>query len=277
MTNAVNGRRKLAALQMASGPDREANLAEARRLLEIAADAGAGMAVLPEYFAQFGLSEKERTAAAEKDGDGPVQQFMAKAAGELGLWIVGGSIPVQTDGKRTRGACMVYDDSGDRVARYDKLHLFDVHVPERDEHYEESGWTEPGEPMGPIDTPFGRLGVAICYDLRFPELFRWQSAQDVDIFALPAAFTAATGRAHWEVLLRARAIENLAYVVAAGQGGYHANGRETWGHSMVVDPWGTVMDEIARGNGVASGTPDLERLQKTRRSFPVLGHRRDIF
>ena len=267
---------RIAALQMASGPDREANLAEARRLLEIAADAGAGLAVLPEYFAQFGLPEEERVASAEADGSGPVQDFLAESASRFGLWIVGGSVPVQTGGERCRGACMVYNDSGERVARYDKQYLFDVHVPERDEHYKESGWTEPGEPVAPIDTPFGKLGVAICYDLRFPELFRWQSAQGVDIFALPAAFTAATGRAHWEILVRARAIENLAYVVAAGQGGYHANGRETWGHSMVVDPWGTTLDVISRGSGVASAVTDMERVAKTRKSFPVLDHRRDI-
>lgn len=274
---------RIAALQMASGPDREANLAEARRLLEHAADAGAGLAVLPEYFARFGLPEQERVASAEVDGRGPVQDFLAECADRFGLWIVGGTIPVQADDRskggdtrRARGACMVYNDSGERVARYDKQYLFDVHVPERDEHYKESGWTEPGEPVAPIDTPFGKLGVAICYDLRFPELFRWQSAQGVDIFALPAAFTAATGRAHWEILVRARAIENLAYVAAAGQGGYHANGRETWGHSMIVDPWGTVLDVIPRGSGVASATTDLDRLAKTRRSFPVLEHRRDI-
>lgn len=267
---------RIAAIQMASGPRRDANLAEAARLLREAASAGARLAVLPEYFAQFGLPERERVAAAETPGDGPVQNFLADIAAETGLWIVGGSLPLRTThGDRVRGACLLLNDSGEQVARFDKMHLFDVHIPEKDEHYEESAWTEPGEEAVVADTPFGRLGLAVCYDLRFPELFRRMTDAGVDIFALPAAFTAATGRAHWEILLRARAIENLACIVAGAQGGFHANGRETWGNSMVVDPWGSVIARCAdRGSGIAAADIDLEQQRRLRRTFPVLEHRR---
>ena len=266
----------LAALQMASGPRLDANLAEAGRLLRLAAAEGAALAVLPEYFAQFGLPEHERVAAAERAGAGPGQDFLARMAQETGLWIVGGSLPMKTDdSSRVRGACLLYDNNGDVIARFDKQHLFDVHLPEKDEHYEESAWTEPGDSVIVADTPFGRLGLAVCYDLRFPELFRSMSAQGVDIFALPAAFTASTGRAHWEILLRARAVENLAYVIAAAQGGYHANGRETFGDSMIVDPWGGVLARrTEHGSGIVTAKIDLERQRRLRRTFPVLNHRR---
>lgn len=271
---------RVAAIQMTSGPDIGPNLHTARQLLEQAHDHGARLAVLPEYFARFGLPEAERVATAEVDGDGPVQDFLAQCAAELDMWIVGGSLPIRasgdTAGERTRGACLVFDADGRRVARFDKQYLFDVHVPGRDEHYEESSWTEPGEPVAPIETPFGRLGVAICYDIRFPEMLRWQSAQGVDLFSVPAAFTATTGKAHWELLLRARAVENLAYVVAAGQAGEHPNGRKTWGQSMIVDPWGIPLDSLEQSPGVAIADMDSERLQSIREHFPALEHRRDI-
>lgn len=265
----------VAAVQMASGPRMDPNLDEARRLLGEAAAAGAKLAVLPEYFAQFGLPEVERVQAAEKPGAGPVQDFLARTAWETGLWIVGGSLPMKTDSDRVRGACLVFDSEGEQVARFDKMHLFDVHIPEKDEHYEESAWTEPGDDIVVTDTPFGRLGLAVCYDLRFPELFRGMSARGVDIIALPAAFTAATGRAHWEILLRARAIENLAHVVAAAQGGFHANGRETFGDSMIVDPWGGILARRREnGSGIVVADIDLERQRHLRRTFPVLDHRK---
>lgn len=267
---------KIAAIQMASGPRLDANLGEAERLLRKAAEAGARLAVLPEYFAQFGLPEQERAAAAETPGDGRVQEFLARQANARGMWIVGGSVPLvdPDEDRRVRGACLLFDDHGELVTRFDKMHLFDVHIPERDEHYEESGWTAPGNRVSVADTPFGRVGIAVCYDLRFPELFRRMTAQGVDIFVLPAAFTAATGKAHWEVLLRARAIENLAYVVAAAQGGFHANGRETWGHSMIIDPWGGILAQRTEsGGGVIIADVDLERLSTLRRTFPVLDHR----
>lgn len=265
---------KIAAIQMASGPRRDANLGEAERLLQIAADHGARLAVLPEYFAQFGLPEQERVAAAEKPGAGTVQDFLARVADSTGMWIAGGSIPLvdPVEARRVRGACLLFDDHGNIVTRFDKMHLFDVHIPERDEHYEESSWTAPGNRVSVADTPFGRVGLAVCYDLRFPELFRRMTG--VDMFVLPAAFTAATGKAHWEVLLRARAIENLAYVVAAAQGGFHANGRETWGHSMIVDPWGGILAQRTEGGGgVIVADIDRERLGTLRRTFPVLDHR----
>lgn len=263
----------VAAIQMASGPRLDANLGEAARLLHAAATAGAKLAVLPEYFAQFGLPERERTASAEAPGEGPVQEFLAQMSRETGMWIVGGSLPMKTTGERVRGASLLFNDKGDVAARFDKIHLFDVHIPEKDEHYEESGWTEPGSDIVVADTPFGRLGLAVCYDLRFPELFRRMTALGVDIFAVPSAFTAVTGRAHWEVLLRARAIENLAYVVAAAQGGFHANGRETHGNSMIIDPWGTILGRRNEGgSGVVIANVDLERQQQLRRTFPVLEH-----
>lgn len=266
----------MAAIQMASGPRLEANLSEAARLLREAAGEGARLAVLPEYFAQFGLPEHERVAAAETPGSGPVQDFLSGMARETRMWIVGGSLPLATgEGQRVRGACLLFNDAGEAVARFDKMHLFDVHVPGKDEHYEESAFTEPGDEIVVADTPFGRLGLAVCYDLRFPELFRRMTAAGVDIIALPAAFTAATGRAHWEILLRARAIENLAYVVAAAQGGFHANGRETFGDSMIVDPWGGIAARRTEsGSGVITAGIDLERQQRLRRTFPVLEHRR---
>lgn len=266
---------KIAAIQMASGPRLEANLAEAGRLLRVAADADVALAVLPEYFGRFGLPERERVASAELPGDGPVQEFLARTARETGMWIVGGSLPLATGGERVRGACLLYDDTGMLRARFDKMHLFDVHIPERDEHYEESAWTEPGSEVVVTDTPFGRLGLAVCYDLRFPELFRRMAAAGAEIIALPAAFTAATGRAHWEILLRARAIENLCYLVAAAQGGFHANGRETFGDSMIVDPWGGILARRREnGSGVVVADIDLERQRQLRRTFPVLDHRR---
>jgi predicted amidohydrolase len=232
--------------------------------------------VLPEYFAQFGLPERERTAAAETPGNGPVQDFLARISRETGMWIVGGSLPMKTaGGSRVRGASLLFNDQGAQVARFDKIHLFDVHIPERDEHYEESGFTEPGDAVVVADTPFGKLGLAVCYDLRFPELFRRLSAKGAEIFALPAAFTAATGRAHWETLLRARAIENLSCTIAAAQGGFHANGRETFGDSMIVDAWGTVLARRREnGGGVVTARIDLERQRQLRRTFPVLEHRR---
>jgi len=267
MTNTI------AAIQMASGPRLAANLGEAGRLLRNAAESGAKLAVLPEYFAQFGLPERERTAAAETPGSGPVQDFLAKMSRETGMWIVGGSLPMKTDGERVRGASLLFDDKGELAARFDKMHLFDVHIPERDEHYEESGWTEPGTDLVVAETPFGRLGFAVCYDLRFPELFRRMTVRGVDIFVLPSAFTAATGRAHWEILLRARAIENLAYVIAAAQGGFHVNGRETFGDSMIVDPWGSILARRTEGgSGVVTARIDLERQRRLRRTFPVLEH-----
>ncbi len=266
---------RVAAIQMASGPNVNANLLEAARLLKKASDAGAELAVLPENFAMMGMSEFDKLKIREADGEGPLQDFLAEQASKLGLWLVGGTIPLAGhDPDRVNAACLLFDDSGKRVARYDKIHLFDVKITESDERYNESESIEPGSKVVVVDTPFGKLGLAVCYDLRFPGLFRLMSEAGAELFALPSAFTAITGKAHWHTLVRARAIENLSYVIAAAQGGYHANGRETYGHSMVVDPWGIVLDELPRGSGVVVAEVKRDRLGDLRRSFPVLEHRK---
>lgn len=268
---------KSAVLQMVSGPDRARNLAAAGELVRAAAGAGAQLVVLPENFAYMGKSEADKLAVAEADGNGPIQQFLAEAAASHKLWLVGGSVPLWGDPARGRAyaACLVYGEEGERRARFDKIHLFDVAVPDSGEQYKESATTIPGAAnIVLVDTPLGKLGLAVCYDLRFPEHFRRLSAAGAEIVAIPSAFTAATGRAHWEVLVRARAIENLCYVLAANQGGRHANGRETYGDTMIVDPWGHVLDRIAAGPGVALADLDIEALARTRERFPCLSHRR---
>lgn len=272
-----NSKPKVAAVQMASGPNVSANLLEAGRLLQEAAENGAGLAVLPENFAFMGKRDQDLLNLRETEDDGPLQEFLAETAGKLGIWLVGGTIPlVAGTPDRVRAVCMVFNDRGERVARYDKIHLFDVNLPGGGERYEESATIEPGDDTLVLDTPFGRLGVAVCYDLRFPEQFREMLDQGMEIVALPASFTAITGKAHWETLVRARAIENLAYVIAAAQGGYHINGRETHGHSMVVDPWGTVLAQVPRGTGCVCCPLDEEFRSSLRRNFPTIDHRRLI-
>ena len=266
---------KAAAVQMASGPNVSANLLEVERLAEEAAGSGAGLLVLPENFAFMGLAERDILAIGEADGAGPLQDFLAQLARRLGIWLVGGTVPIRVPAAdKVRAACLVYDGRGRCVARYDKIHLFDVHLIETDEHYRESETIEPGDRVCVVDSPFGRLGLAVCYDLRFPELFRAMQDQGVELIALPAAFTALTGRAHWATLVRARAVENLSYVVAAAQGGFHVSGRETYGHSQVVDPWGNTLAQLPRGTGVVSAVLDPELQAATRRNFPCLEHRR---
>lgn len=266
---------KVTAVQLASGPNTTANLIEVERLIRLAAEGGSGLVVLPENFAFMGKQDRDLLALAESDGEGPLQAFLAQMASRYGLWLVGGTVPLRTtDPQRVRSAALVYNAQGNRVARYDKQHLFDVVLPSGDERYQESDTIEPGTQSPVIDSPFGRLGVLICYDLRFPEAARRMVDSGLEILAVPAAFTAQTGKAHWETLVRARAIENLAYVIASAQGGFHLNGRETHGHSMIVDPWGNVLAEVARGVGQVSCALDLERQASLRRSFPVLEHRR---
>lgn len=266
---------RLAAVQMTSGDDVAANLATARLQLQAAAHHGARLAVLPENFACMPASESARAGIAEADGSGPIQDFLATAARECGLWIVGGTIPIASaEAGRPYAACGVWDDQGRRVGRYDKMHLFDVRVPDSAEAYRESARTMPGNAPLTLDTPFGALGVAVCYDLRFPELFRAMLEREVSIIALPAAFTQRTGQAHWHTLLKARAIENLAYVVAAAQGGEHPGGRHTYGHSLIVGPWGEVLAEAGAGPGVVTATLDADYLLRLRAQFPVLSHRR---
>jgi nitrilase len=259
---------------MASSPNIRANLLEAGKLIGEAAKAGAKLIALPENFALMGESEFDKIEQKEHIGVGPIQNFLTDAAAKHNVWLVGGTVPLVADDKnKIRAACLIYNDRGERVARYDKVHLFDVSVPDTNEEYRESDTIENGAQELVIDTPFGRLGVAVCYDLRFPEFFRRMARQGMDIVVVPSAFTAETGAAHWEVLLRARAIENLCYVMAPNQGGFHINGRQTYGHSMIIDPWGVVQDCFKTGAGLGSADLDIERLKKIRASFPVLGHR----
>ncbi|HTT07091.1 MAG TPA: carbon-nitrogen hydrolase family protein [Steroidobacteraceae bacterium] len=264
----------VAALQMSSGPDVAANLATAATLLAQARDAGARVAVLPENFSFIGRRDADKRAIAERDGDGPVQRFLSEQARTLGLWIVGGTTPLSASPEeRVAAACLVYADDGRRMARYDKIHLFDVDIPDRNESYRESANIAPGSRPTVVPTPAGMLGLSVCYDVRFPELYRLLAAAGAQWLTVPAAFTVPTGRAHWETLLRARAIENLAYIVAAGQWGRHDNGRETYGDSLIVDPWGVVLARLPEGTGIVTATLDLAAQEETRRRFPALTHR----
>jgi len=265
---------KAAAIQMTSGPDVAANLAQAGTLLEEAAAAGARLAALPENFSFMGLKDADKRAVAEADGAGAAQDFLAATAARLRLWIVGGTVPLKAgaDG-RVAAASLVYDPAGHRVARYDKIHLFDVDIPGRAESYRESAHVAPGAGAVLVDTPLGRLGLSVCYDVRFPELYRHLSARGAQLLLVPSAFTGPTGRAHWEALLRARAIENLCYVIAPAQSGFHPSGRETYGDSMIVDFWGRILQRVPRGTGCAIAELDLQMQASVRGSFPALLHR----
>ncbi|OZA48885.1 MAG: acyltransferase [Hydrogenophilales bacterium 17-61-76] len=228
---------RVAAIQMASGSNVLANLAEAEQLIELAVDAGARLVALPEFFCIMGLKDSEVVKAREAEGSGPIQAFLSRMAKKHRIWLIGGSVPLEASvANKVRNSCLVYDERGKQVARYDKIHLFGLDL--GNEHYQEAKLIEPGDSVVVINSPFGRIGLSICYDLRFPELYR--AMPEVDIIVVPSAFTATTGRAHFETLIRARAIENLAYVIAPAQGGYHLSGRETNGDSMIVDPWGVV-------------------------------------
>lgn len=269
---------RAAVIQVNSGADRDANLAAAAGGLRAAADAGASLAVLPENFACMGERESDKLALAEGDGSGPIQDFLAAQARALSLWIVGGTIPlaVPGDSGRVHATCGVWNPQGVRVARYDKIHLFDIEVPDGSgERYRESATIAPGAPEPVVvDTPLGRLGLSVCYDLRFPELYRRLLAAGAEVLCVPSAFTARTGEAHWEMLLRARAVENLCHVLASNQCGTHAAGRRTWGHSCIIDPWGRVLEDAGDAPGVVVAELDAQARQAQRRSFPALDHRR---
>ncbi|MFA7400349.1 MAG: carbon-nitrogen hydrolase family protein [Sideroxydans sp.] len=261
---------KVAAIQMASGPNVEGNLNEARRHIAKAVEQGAKLVVLPEFFAIMGMEAQDTVKAREQAGQGNIQQFLSETARKHKIWLVGGSIPLAGNSPdKVRNSCLVFDETGAQVARYDKIHLFNLTL--GNEAYNEAQTIEAGNQVVVIDSPFGRIGLAVCYDLRFPELFR--AMKNVDIIVLPAAFTATTGKMHWEPLVRARAIENLSYVIAAAQGGYHVNGRETHGHSMIVDPWGRIMDELQRGSGVVVADVNPGYQASLRKSLPALTHR----
>ncbi|WP_215403739.1 carbon-nitrogen hydrolase family protein [Janthinobacterium sp. JC611] len=260
----------VAAVQMISSPSVEDNLATARRLVAQAAAGGAQLVVLPEYWAIMGQQETDKLAHAEQPGSGPIQDGMAQMARQHGIWLIGGTLPlISGEEGKVLNTTLVYDPQGAPAGRYDKIHLFGF--TRGTESYNESRTIVPGAQVRSIETPFGRVGLSICYDLRFPELYR--AMGDCALIVVPAAFTHTTGSAHWEVLLRARAIENQCYVLASAQGGLHPNGRRTWGHSMLIDPWGEVKAVLPEGEGVVSGEIDLVFLAGVRESLPALAHR----
>ncbi len=265
---------KVAAVQMTSGLEVAGNLQRARALLQVAASRGAQLAVLPENFALMARRERDKREIAEPDGEGPIQSMLSEAARDFRLTVVGGTLPLKIPGEeRVAPASLVYGPDGRRIGRYDKIHLFDVNVPDAAESHRESAGMAPGRSVGVFDSPAGRIGVAVCYDLRFPELFRRMSELGADYFVVSAAFTVPTGQAHWELLLRARAVENLCHLVVSAQVGQHPNGRATYGHSMVVDCWGAILDVLPDGEGVAVGEVDLARQARVRSEFPALEHR----
>jgi deaminated glutathione amidase len=265
----------VAAIQMTSSHEVAENLASAGALLREAKDAGALVACLPENFSFIGLKDADKLQVAEADGDGPVQAFLSNTARQLKMWILGGTIVIRTnDSSRVANSSLLIDADGKRVVRYDKIHLFDVTIPGRDEQYRESNHVLPGRSPVIADTPVGKLGLSVCYDMRFPELYRELVSQGAEWLAMPAAFTVPTGRAHWETLLRARAIENLCYVVAPAQSGLHTSGRETYGDSLIVDYWGQVLSRLAKGNGVITADIDLAAQAESRARFPALDNRR---
>jgi predicted amidohydrolase len=265
---------RVAAIQMTSSHIVAENLAEADTLLREAKEAGALVACLPENFSFIGLKDADKLQVAEADGNGVVQAFLSKAARQLNMWILGGTIVIRTDdSNRVANASLLFDAAGKRVARYDKIHLFDVTIPGRNEQYRESTHVLPGREPVLADTPVGKLGLSVCYDMRFPELYRELVSQGAEWLAMPAAFTVPTGRAHWETLLRARAIENLCYVVAPAQTGVHTSGRETYGDSLIVDYWGQVLSRLAKGTGVITADIDLASQAESRSRFPALDNR----
>jgi predicted amidohydrolase len=261
---------RVAAIQMASGPSVAANLSEAERLIGMAAAQGAKLVVLPEYFCIMGKKDSDKVAVREVEGKGPIQKFLSTMARTHKIWLIGGSVPLEASvPTKVRTSCLVFDDKGKLAARYDKIHLFGLDL--GTEKYREEKTIEPGDKVVVVETPFGRIGLSVCYDLRFPELYR--AMGDVDIIVVPSAFTETTGKAHWETLVRARAIENLAYVVASAQGGYHLSGRETHGNSMIVDPWGVILDRLPRGSGVVIANVNPAYQASLRKSLPALTHR----
>lgn len=261
----------VAALQMVSTPDVRENMAVAQKLIGQAAANGAQLLLLPEYWPLLGMQDADKVAQAEVFGVGLIQNFMQQMAQQHQVWLIGGTLPLQSPEQgKVFNTTLVYNPQGDCVVRYDKMHLFGFSTGE--ENYDEARTISHGDSVGFFEAPFGRVGLSVCYDLRFPELYR--ALDDCALIVVPSAFTYTTGAAHWEVLLRARAIENQCYVLAAAQGGLHVNGRRTWGHSMLVDPWGQVCASLAEGEGVVSGVVDIELMQCVRTSLPALQHRR---
>ena len=265
-------RTKVAAIQMVSGADVPGNLAAAGRLVAAAAAQGARLVALPENFYLIGRHESDKVKAREREGGGPIQDFLADAARRNRVWLLGGTAPIEAEDEgRILSASLLYDDTGRRVARYDKMHLFRFDGG-AGEHYDEARTLEPGARVVAVASPFGRLALSICYDVRFPELYR--SLGEFDLMFVPSAFTVPTGQAHWELLLRARAVENQAYVIAPAQGGLHESGRRTYGHTMIVDPWGEVLALRPEGEGVVAAEVDSDKIREVRAALPALLNRR---
>ena len=267
----------IAALQMSSTDDVTENLQIVKNLLAIAKQKAIDVVVLPENFAQMPKSERQRLDIAEEDGKGEIQEFLATQANLNNVWIIAGTIPLLcSESDKVFASCLVYDNHGARQARYDKIHLFDVVLNNGKRYAESDGFIHGAidNNIQAVETPWGKIGLSVCYDIRFPELYRALSEQDVAAFVVPSAFTYETGESHWELLLRARAVENMSYVIGAGQFGKHANGRSTWGHSMIVDPWGNVMAMQSEGQALVSAEIKLDTLKKLRQGFPCLSHKR---
>ncbi|KTC64980.1 nitrilase (plasmid) [Legionella adelaidensis] len=262
---------KIGVAQMVSTVNVEKNLQKVEDFFHIAKTEAVDLILLPENFAFMGLKETDKFTVAESYGSGPIQDKIKDLAAKFGIWVIAGTIPIKTASERVNASCLVYDHRGDCVARYNKIHLFDVTVSEKESH-QESLTVEPGNEVVVVDTPVGKIGLSVCYDLRFPELYQQLVIKGAEILSVPSAFTAITGIAHWEVLLRARAIENLCYVLAPNQGGVHENGRHTYGHSMIVEPWGKVVMEKENGTGILIADIDLERLHRLRKDFPCNNH-----
>jgi predicted amidohydrolase len=262
---------RVAVVQMGSSANVKENLSRLNVFFTKAREEGAELLVLPENFAFMGMHERDKLNIAEEAGEGEIQQTVSQLAKRYGLWVIAGTIPIKTHSGRVRASSMVYDAKGAMVARYDKIHLFDVRVSDQEAH-QESLTIEPGNEVVVVDTPVGRVGLSVCYDVRFPELYRQLASKGVELLSVPSAFTAVTGLAHWEALLRARAIENLCYVLASNQVGQHVNGRHTYGHSMIVEPWGKILVEQQHDTGVIVADVDLQRLQQLRQQFPCLDH-----
>ena len=262
---------RAALVQMVSSAGVADNLHQVEQLMIQAREEQAELVLLPENFAFMGLHETDKLRIGEEYGVGPIQQKISQLAKKLGLWVIAGTIPLKSSGSKVRASCLVYDAQGKCAARYDKIHLFDVNV-SSNEAYQESMSIERGHELALVDTPVGKIGLTVCYDLRFPELYQQLMLQGAQVFTVPSAFTAITGLAHWEVLLRARAIENLCYVLAANQGGRHENGRTTFGHSMIVDSWGKILSQKQTGAGVVTADIDLQNQREIRRKFPCIDH-----
>jgi nitrilase len=264
---------KVASIQLSSGPNIQANLLEVGKYLEQISKTDSRLVVLPENFAMMPENDSEFLANSETEGSGPIQDFISEKARIYKLWIIAGTIPIRTDNpKKVTSTTFVYNDLGEVVTRYDKIHLFDVELPNSDESYNESEVFQNGKDLKVVKTPIGVIGLSICYDLRFPELFRLQKSHNVEILVIPSAFTEQTGKVHWETLVKARAIENLCYVVTSCQDGYHISGRQTHGNSMIVNPWGQIMSRLSSGSGFIESEIDIKKLNSIREKFPVLEH-----